>query len=70
MEEEIRGASGSEVPVVQLEDAVALLVEHLVVPVLPLGQVVDREEALSPETQEAVACQVSKLVLVFAGSEL
>jgi hypothetical protein len=42
MEEEIRSAIGSEVPVVQLEDVVELLVEHLVVPVLPLGQV-DRE---------------------------
>ncbi|XP_066354240.1 uncharacterized protein [Miscanthus floridulus] len=64
MEEERRGASGSEVPVVQLEEAVELLVEHLVVPVLPLGQV-DREEALSPETQEAVARQVHATVLLY-----
>lgn len=55
------GASGSE-KVVQLEDALELLVEHLVVPVLPRGQV-DREEALSLETQEAVARQVRRLVL-------
>ena len=49
----------------QLEDAVGLLVEHLVDPVLPLGQVVDREDALSPETQEAVARQVrNKLACV------
>jgi hypothetical protein len=61
MEEEGGGASGSE-EVVQLEDAVEQLVEHLVVPVLPRGQV-DPEEALSPETQEAVARQVRKLVL-------
>ena len=59
--EEEGGASGNE-EVVQLEDAVELLVEHLVAPVLPRGQV-DREEALSPETQEAVARQVGKLVL-------
>lgn len=54
-------ASGSD-EVVQLEDAVELLVEHLVVPVLPRGQV-DREDALSPEAQDAVARQVRKLVL-------
>ena len=45
-----------------MEDAVEQLVEHLVVPVLPRGQV-DPEESLSPETQEAVARQVRKLVL-------
>jgi len=61
MEEQGGGASGSE-EVVQLEDAVEQLVEHLVVPVLPRGQV-DPEESLSPETQEAVARQVRKLVL-------
>jgi hypothetical protein len=60
MEEE-GGASDNE-EVVQLEDALELLVEHLVAPVLPRGQV-DREEALSPKTQEAVARQVRKLVL-------
>ncbi|XP_066394389.1 uncharacterized protein [Miscanthus floridulus] len=62
MEEE-GGASGNE-EVVQLEDAVELLVEHLVAPVLPRGQV-DREEALSPETQEAVARQVHAAVLLY-----
>ncbi|PWZ14690.1 hypothetical protein Zm00014a_013048 [Zea mays] len=56
-------ASGSD-EVVQLEDAVELLVEHLVVPVLPRGQV-DREEALSPEAQEAVARQVHATVLLY-----
>ena len=61
MEEEVGGASGSE-EVVQLQDAVELLVEHLMEPVLPLGQV-DQEEARSLETQEAVARQVRKLVL-------
>jgi hypothetical protein len=61
MEEEGGGASGSEDEVVQLEDAVELLVEHLVVPVLPRGQV-DREVALSPATQETVARQVRKLL--------
>jgi hypothetical protein len=61
MEEEGGGASGSE-EVVQLEDAVELLVEHLVAPVLPRGQV-DQEEALSLETQEAVARQVRMSVL-------
>ena len=57
MEQQIRGASGtgSEVPVVNKpEDAVPV--------VLPLGPI-DREEALLPATQEAVAHQVSKLVL-------
>lgn len=43
----------------KLEDAVELLV----VSALPLGKVIDREEALWRETQEAVARQVSKLVL-------
>ena len=61
MEEEVGGASGNE-EVVQLQDAVELLVEHLVEPVLPLSWV-DREEALSPETQEPMARQVRKLVL-------
>jgi len=61
MEEEVGGASGNE-EVVQLQDAVELLVEHLVEPVLPLSWV-DREEALSLETQEPMACQVRKLVL-------
>ncbi|OQU79275.1 uncharacterized protein LOC8066332 isoform X1 [Sorghum bicolor] len=47
MEQQIRGASGSEVPVVKPEDAVPV--------VLPLGPI-DRDEALlSPGTQEAVA---------------
>jgi len=57
MEQQIRGASGtgSEVPVVNKpEEAVPV--------VLPLGPI-DREEALLPATQEAVAHQVSKLVL-------
>ena len=56
MEQQIRGASGSEVPVVKPEDAVPV--------VLPLGPI-DRDEALlSPGTQEAVANhQVRKLVL-------
>ncbi|KAG0544449.1 hypothetical protein BDA96_02G276200 [Sorghum bicolor] len=64
MEEEGGGASGSEDEVVQLEDAVELLVEHLVVPVLPRGQV-DREVALSPATQETVARQVHATVLLY-----
>ncbi|OQU89576.1 hypothetical protein SORBI_3002G217000 [Sorghum bicolor] len=62
MEEE-GGASDNE-EVVQLEDALELLVEHLVAPVLPRGQV-DREEALSPKTQEAVARQVHATVLLY-----
>lgn len=54
MEKEIHGASGSEVPVVKLEDEV---------PVLLLGPV-DREEALPLETYEAMARQVrNKLML-------
>ncbi|OQU79272.1 hypothetical protein SORBI_3008G122400 [Sorghum bicolor] len=56
MEQQIRGASGtgSEVPVVNKpEDAVPV--------VLPLGPI-DREEALLPATQEAVAHQVVKEV--------
>jgi len=57
------GASGSE-EVVNLEDAVEQLVEHLVVPVLPRGQV-NQEEALSPETQEDVARQVHATVILY-----
>ncbi|XP_021321766.1 uncharacterized protein LOC8066334 [Sorghum bicolor] len=65
-QEEVGSGSSSEAEeVLQLEDAVGLLVEHLVDPVLPLGQVVDREDALSPETQEAVARQVHAVVLLY-----
>ena len=60
------GASGSE-EVVNLEDAVEQLVEHLVVPVLPRGQV-NQEEALSPETQEDVARQVRPCRLTHCSS--
>ena len=57
MEEE-RGGGGE---VVELEDAVRLLVDHLVKPVLPHGTL-RREEALKPENQETVARQV-KMIL-------
>jgi hypothetical protein len=48
---------GGEEAVVELEDAVKLLVEHLVQPVLP-HRAHRREEALVPEKQETVARQV------------
>lgn len=50
------GGGGGEL--VELEDAVKLLVEHLVRPVLPRGAL-KRESNLSPEKQETVARQVS-----------
>ena len=57
---EVEGSKASSGEgVMKLEDAVELLV----VSALPLGKVIDREEALWRETQEAVARQVSKLVL-------
>jgi len=52
---EVEGGGVREV--VEQEDAVKLLVEHLVKPVLPHGTL-RREEALKPENQEAVARQV------------
>lgn len=51
------GGKGEGEPVVELEDAVKLLVEHLVQPVLPRSAN-RREAALAPEKQEAVARQV------------
>ena len=53
----VEGGGGGGREVVKLEDAVKLLVEHLVKPVLPHGTL-RREEALKPENQEAVARQV------------
>ncbi|KAF8780830.1 hypothetical protein HU200_000777 [Digitaria exilis] len=60
MEEE----RGGEEEVVKLEDAVKLLVEHLVEPVLPRGAL-RREEALAPQNQETVARQVHATVLLY-----
>lgn len=54
------GGGGGGGEVVELEDAVKLLVEHLVRPVLPRGAL-KRESNLSPEKQETVARQVSSL---------
>lgn len=58
------GGEGGGVRVLELEDAVKLLVEHLVQPVLPRGPF-RREEALSPENHEAVARQVHATVLLY-----
>ncbi|CAL5082326.1 unnamed protein product [Urochloa decumbens] len=63
MEEEVGGVGGGE-EVVELEDAVKLLVEHLVQPVLPRGTL-RREEALKPENQETVARQMHATVLLY-----
>ncbi|CAN6205007.1 unnamed protein product [Urochloa humidicola] len=63
MEEEVGGVGGGE-EVVALEDAVKLLVEHLVQPVLPRGTL-QREEALKPENQETVARQMHATVLLY-----
>jgi hypothetical protein len=52
-----------EVVVVGMEDAVKLLVEHLVLPALPCGTL-DREVALTPEKQETVARQVRRILSV------
>jgi hypothetical protein len=49
--------SSGESVVVEMEDAVKLLVEHLVLPALPHGRL-DLEEALMPEKQETLARQV------------
>ena len=49
--------------VVEQEDAVKLLVEHLVKPVLPHGTL-RREEALKPENQEIVARQVRNILVL------
>ncbi|XP_034582179.1 uncharacterized protein [Setaria viridis] len=59
MEVEGGGAGGGE-EVVELEDAVKLLVEHLVLPAL-----LRREEALKPENQETVARQMHATVLLY-----
>jgi hypothetical protein len=71
MEVEGGGVGGGE-DVVELEDAVKLLVEHLVQPALPRGTI-RREEALKPENQETVACQVRRnfcsALLPFVGSD-
>jgi hypothetical protein len=48
--------SGESV-VVEMEDAVKLLVEYLVLPALPHGRL-NLEEALMPEKQETLARQV------------
>lgn len=66
---EERGGRGGEEEVVELEDAVKMLVEHLVRPVLPHGAL-PREVALSPENQEAVARQVRTTSLVVCASLL
>ncbi|CAN6174985.1 unnamed protein product [Urochloa humidicola] len=63
MEEGVGGVGGGE-EVVELEDAVKLLVEHLVQPVLPRGTL-RREEALKPENQETVARQMHATVLLY-----
>ncbi|KAK3132956.1 hypothetical protein QOZ80_6AG0530030 [Eleusine coracana subsp. coracana] len=57
------GGGGGEV-VVELEDAVKLLVEHLVQPVLPRSSI-RPVAALAPEKQEAVARQVHAAVLLY-----
>ncbi|WVZ65529.1 hypothetical protein U9M48_014877 [Paspalum notatum var. saurae] len=57
-------AGGGVVEVVELEDAVKLLVEHLVMPVLP-RRPLRRDEALAPESQEAVARQIHATVLLY-----
>ncbi|XP_062198438.1 uncharacterized protein LOC133901177 [Phragmites australis] len=58
----MEGGGGGEV--VELEDAVKLLVEHLVLPVLPRGAL-RGEEALAPEKQETVARQMHAAVLLY-----
>jgi hypothetical protein len=72
---EVEGGGGGGREVVELEDAVKLLVEHLVKPVLPHGTL-RREEALKPENQDAVARQVRMVFgttyctsLCFVGSD-
>ncbi|OEL29292.1 hypothetical protein BAE44_0009690 [Dichanthelium oligosanthes] len=50
--------------VVELEDAVKLLVEHLVLPALPRGTL-RRQEALALENQETVARQMHATVLLY-----
>uniref|UniRef100_K4A1F3 Uncharacterized protein n=1 Tax=Setaria italica TaxID=4555 RepID=K4A1F3_SETIT len=62
-EEGVAVGCGEEV-VVELEDAVKLLVEHLVLPALPRGTLL-REEALEPEKQETVARQMHATVLLY-----
>ncbi|PUZ71527.1 hypothetical protein GQ55_2G319700 [Panicum hallii var. hallii] len=61
---EVEGGGGDGREVVELEDAVKLLVEHLVKPVLPHGTL-RREEALKPENQDAVARQIHATVLLY-----
>nr|TKW34032.1 hypothetical protein SEVIR_2G278700v2 [Setaria viridis] len=64
MEEEGVAVGCGEEVVVELEDAVKLLVEHLVLPALPRGTLL-REEALEPEKQETVARQMHATVLLY-----
>jgi len=59
----VEGGGGGGREVVKLEDAVKLLVEHLVKPVLPHGTL-RREEALKPENQEIVARQVRNILVL------
>ncbi|KQK07513.1 uncharacterized protein LOC104582750 isoform X2 [Brachypodium distachyon] len=58
--EEGGGGAGGEV--VQTEDAVKMLVEHLVRPVLPAGA---RAAAVTPEMEKAVAQQIHTAVILY-----
>ncbi|KAM3240018.1 hypothetical protein ACQJBY_053604 [Aegilops geniculata] len=63
-----RGSGGEEEEVVHMEDAVNMLVEHLVKPVLPRGAIfgaAQGERHMEPDKQRAVAQQIHTAIILY-----